>query len=59
VGYVTFSQVLGQQCFDRGQDESFRPTPEELASLVVCVLYDTALIDHEECFWQQLEQLKA
>jgi hypothetical protein len=44
VGYVAFPEVLGQQCFDRGRDESFPPIPEELASVVIGVLYDTVLI---------------
>ena len=55
---MTFSEVLWQQCFDCGRDKSFRAMPEELASLVIGVTYDTASIYYEECFGQQLEQLK-
>jgi hypothetical protein len=48
MGYVTFSEVLGQQCLDLRRDKSFRPMPEESGSLMIGVPYDTAPIYHKD-----------
>jgi hypothetical protein len=48
MGDMTFSEMLGQQCLDRGRDECFRILQEQLAGLTIGVPYDTLPINSED-----------
>jgi hypothetical protein len=52
---VTFSDVLRQQCLNRGRDESCWFLPEQSARLTIGVPYDTPSVHHEDRIGQQLE----
>jgi len=45
---VTFSEVLRQQCLDRGRDESSGLLSEQSAGLTIGIAYDTLLIYDED-----------